>query len=116
MCKSMRINIQKFKKLVLPKFGWLISGLILALVPFQASTQIPNASQVLTKSIEYHDPDGLWGNKSLVISLAEKRPNGVVRNTQLTMDLQRESFQIDQKARQSSHHNRYHGRSSTNQS
>ena len=55
-----------------------------------------SADQLIQASIQYHDPHGIWSAKRWEIALAEKRPNGVVRNTSLTIDLQNEYYASEQ--------------------
>lgn len=44
-----------------------------------------SADSVIARSIRYHDPEGEWEVRSHRIQLAESRPDGTVRQTQLTL-------------------------------
>ncbi|MEN0002709.1 MAG: DUF6503 family protein [Bacteroidota bacterium] len=60
----------------------------------QAQTITPE--QLLAKSIEYHDPAGIWGKASIELQLTETRPGAKDRKTKLQIDLPRELFVLDQ--------------------
>lgn len=54
----------------------------------------PSASQVLERSIAYHDPVGLWGNARFDLQLRETRPDGTERQTRVQFDDTSSSFEI----------------------
>ncbi len=44
-----------------------------------------SADTLLSRSIRYHDPEGVWGTQSHLLQIAESRPNGSVRHTRLSL-------------------------------
>ncbi len=55
----------------------------------------PGATELLERSIEYHDPRGHWQDGRLRLALTESRPDGSDRTTGLLIDNRRGRFQID---------------------
>lgn len=55
-----------------------------------------SADSLLTRSINHHDPEGVWGSRSHLLQLAESRPNGNVRHTRLTLYPATEEFDMQQ--------------------
>ena len=51
---------------------------------------------LLEKSIQYHDPSGLWGKQVVKLQLKESRPNGTFRTTKVSIDPKQGSFVLDQ--------------------
>ena len=58
------------------------------------SAQVPTASFVVEKSIEYHDPQGLWDRARFRLSLKETRPDGSERQTRLLFHQPLDAFEI----------------------
>lgn len=61
-----------------------------------ANAQTLTATQLLEKSIQYHDPNGMWGKQMLVLNVEESRPNGPTRTTNLEIDLPKDWFKMTQ--------------------
>jgi len=55
------------------------------------------ASEVLSKSIAYHDPKGEWESGKFQLKLKESRPNGTFRETNIKLDNRQQSFELSQK-------------------
>jgi len=53
---------------------------------FLAFSQPLTSSEILDKSIEFHDPDGIWQNLRAKMVFEESRPNGPSRSTTLEID------------------------------
>ncbi len=53
-----------------------------------------SSADIISKSIKYHDPQGLLTSESLVFSLKEERPNGSDRMTTLNINIPAELIQI----------------------
>lgn len=70
----------------------LASALLSAVPTILPAAELPTASELLDRSIEYHDPGGSWGTSALELYLDETRPDGGVRKTDLLIDLPRETF------------------------
>ncbi|MDX1939768.1 MAG: DUF6503 family protein [Saprospiraceae bacterium] len=62
-----------------------------------SNAQTPLAQEILSKSIQYHDPQDKWGKEQLVLNLEETRPNGSIRYTRLEIDLSKDYFFLKQK-------------------
>lgn len=55
------------------------------------------ATEVLAKSIEYHDPKGKWEKGKFDLKLKESRPNGAFRETKLAINNEKQTFELSQK-------------------
>jgi len=75
--------------------------LIFGVIPALISAQAPSASDILTASIEYHDPKGVWEKSPHHITLKESRPGGGDRSSQIMLDIAGEHVRIE---RQSDEH------------
>ncbi len=75
-----------------------IQLLTIALLSFAAfaTAQTPTAPEILTKSIQYHDPQGNWGKQMLVLNVEESRPKGTPRMANLEIDLRNDGFKMTQ--------------------
>lgn len=62
-----------------------------------AQSNLLTAKEVLTKSIEYHDPKGKWENGKFDLKLKESRPNGAFRETELLINNKQQIFELSQK-------------------
>lgn len=58
--------------------------------------QTPSAQEILSRSIQYHDPQGTWGKVRLHFTLEESRPNGPTRQSQVEINLPESIFKISQ--------------------
>ncbi len=54
-----------------------------------------NSSDILARSIEYHDPQGNWSKLQQVLEFKETRPNGADRQTTVVIDNQRSYFKLN---------------------
>jgi len=64
-------------------------ALILAVVASSGpifATQTPSADELLRRSIERHDPGGLWGVASFELAIGETRPDGSKRLSTVSID------------------------------
>lgn len=57
----------------------------------------PTGEEVLERSIAYHDPEGVWGNRALGLTIAESRPDGKERTITLRLDPATERFEIERR-------------------
>lgn len=67
---------------------------VLALAMPAAAQEAPDAAEVLARSIEYHDPEGLWNRARFRLDIRETRPDGSERQTRLQFDNSKTSFEI----------------------
>lgn len=51
------------------------------------ANELPSASELLERSIRYHDPEGRWGSEPLELTLLGTRPGGPDRMTRIEIDL-----------------------------
>lgn len=58
--------------------------------------QSPTASEIVSNSIDYHDPQGKLLKKDVSLFLTETRPNGSDRKTEVSFNLKKEKFQMKQ--------------------
>lgn len=70
--------------------------LILFLISNIGSAQ-STASEIIAKSIAYHDPDGLLNSGTLELNLSETRPNGSDRQTKVWINEAKEFYKIESK-------------------
>ena len=56
--------------------------------------EAPAASEVLERSIAYHDPDGLWNRSRFRLEIRETRPDGGERKTRVQFDNSQNAFEI----------------------
>lgn len=70
--------------------------LFVFLFSFAAFAQSISATELLEKSIQYHDPKGIWGAEMHELFLRETRPGGADRTTTIRIDLNNSTFSIDQ--------------------
>ena len=66
----------------------------IALATTLAASEPPAASELLERSIAYHDPDNLWQTARFGLQIEESRPDGEVRNTRLQLSNALQSFEI----------------------
>lgn len=59
-------------------------------------SQTLSPAQLLEKSIQYHDPNGVWATQKHDLELKETRPNASDRETSVVIDLTNSFFEIDQ--------------------
>lgn len=64
------------------------------LYPFST---VPNANTIVSKSIEYHDPNHNWEQLQIHLNFVESRPNGTTRHTSVEIDNKRGNFCISRK-------------------
>lgn len=57
----------------------------------------PTGEEVLASSIAYHDPEGIWGNRALGLTIAESRPDGKDRTNKLHLEPAAERFEIERR-------------------
>ncbi|MFN7117529.1 MAG: DUF6503 family protein [Saprospiraceae bacterium] len=69
---------------------------VLVINILNSHAQTPSASTILQKSIQYHDPQGIWGKNKLALHIAESRPNGPTRNTKVEINLPESYFKMQQ--------------------
>ncbi len=62
-----------------------------------AAAQALSPSELIDKSIEYHDPEGKWGSGLLELQFEETRPGGTTRYSNVKMDIPGEYFSLWQK-------------------
>lgn len=78
---------------LLSSFGKLL--LLYSLVFLSASTAAQErAIDVINKSINYHDPDGILSQERLQMDFTETRPNGSDRQSNAIIDIQKEYTKI----------------------
>ncbi|MDF1696112.1 MAG: DUF6503 family protein [Saprospiraceae bacterium] len=53
-------------------------------------------TEIINKSIEYHDPKGKLFKKNVTLHLTETRPNGKDRKSKIHFHIKKERFQMDQ--------------------
>jgi hypothetical protein len=58
-----------------------------------AASVVTDSEKVLARSIDYHDPEGLWGREPLRLSFEESRPDGSMRKTKVLIDSHHERFE-----------------------
>lgn len=58
--------------------------------------QMPSATEVLNKSIQYHDPKNTWGAGMLTLKIEESRPDAPARMTHVEIDLTKDYFKMAQ--------------------
>lgn len=75
-----------YKKLILP------SAIILCSV--YSVAQKLNATAILEKSIQYHDPKGQWSSFNHIMEFVSERPNGPDRKSMVTIDNSRGYFNL----------------------
>ncbi len=56
--------------------------------------QLPTPQEVIEKSIDFHDPDRIWGKENLTIALREKRPDGANRTSKLKFNWSQSAFEL----------------------
>lgn len=61
-----------------------------------ATAQALTSAQLLEKSIQYHDPKGMWGKQMLMLDVKESSPDGSARMTNLEIDLTKDWFKMTQ--------------------
>lgn len=66
-------------------------------IAFHLHSQNISAEQIIEKSIEYHDPDGILLKKELNLDLIETRPNGADRNSTLVINIKKDRFELVRK-------------------
>lgn len=71
----------------------VLSGPLFAEVPAD-SVGVPAASDVVQRSIAYHDPRSRWGRARLTLSFRETRPDGSERRTRVQFHDGLDSFEI----------------------
>lgn len=71
-------------------------GIVLLCCLLTFSTFAQTASEVLAKSIAYHDPKGKWESGQFQLKLKESRPNGTFRETEIKLDNRQQSFELAQ--------------------
>ena len=62
---------------------------VLSVIAFFATDlkgQETTAKEILSRSIQYHDPDGDWQSLKATFFFEESRPDGSVRNTSMSLD------------------------------
>lgn len=74
--------------------------LILVLLPLtsqlNAIGQEIKAQQVLEKSIQYHDPKGIWSSFNHQLEFLSERPNGADRKSLVTIDNTKGFFKLEE--------------------
>lgn len=71
---------------------WLFASALLLAPASATPADLPSGSELLERSIRYHDPAGVWGSEPLGFRFDETRPGGGVRKTVVAVDLQAETF------------------------
>jgi len=64
-----------------------VSGCAPAEDPPADPVDLSDAQELLVRSLAYHDPAGQWPTYKGTLRFEEARPNGEVRNTQVTLDV-----------------------------
>ena len=62
----------------------------------QLKAQTLSASEIINKSIAYHDPNGKLVSNEVTLHLTETRPNGSDRKSEVRFNLKKEKFQLTQ--------------------
>lgn len=57
----------------------------------------PAAEDLLARSIAYHDPEGVWGERLLHLEILESRPDTAERTTRLTIDPTVPLFELERR-------------------
>lgn len=52
----------------------------------EAVREMPTAEEILSRSIAYHDPDGVWGEGGFAIEISSTRPLAGARQTRVVID------------------------------
>lgn len=73
--------------------SFLVATLILA-TSSVAAAQPPSATELLDRSIAYHDPGGRLLTEPLRLGLLEVRPEGAEERSEIVIDVQGERFEI----------------------
>lgn len=55
-----------------------------------------SADSLLSRSIQYHDPEGNWGTKAHMLQLGESRPGGGTRYTRISIYPDADTFDLQQ--------------------
>jgi hypothetical protein len=65
-------------------------------IPMLNQAQVLSPNSLVTRSIQFHDPQGKWENTPIELYLLEERPQGTDRHTIIGIDLYHQSFHLDQ--------------------
>jgi hypothetical protein len=65
-------------------------------MPHLGFSQSTEAETLLQKSIDYHDPSGKWKKGTFHLPIYESRPDGEYRLTDVTLDNQKQIFELAQ--------------------
>ncbi len=57
----------------------------------------PSPKKVLVRSIEYHDPEAVWGSRRLALEVLESRPDSSERTARFTFDPAGTLFELDRR-------------------
>lgn len=71
-------------------------GILLLCCLYTWNTYAQTAAEVLSKSIAYHDPKGVWESGKFKLKLKESRPNGTFRETEIKINNGQQSFELTQ--------------------
>ena len=75
------------------RYLWLALAFILSMGVSVAAEDAPDAEEVLARSIDYHDPQGLWAGSRFRLEIRETRPEGPDRKTRLQFDNSQNAFE-----------------------
>ena len=77
-------------------FRSLVTLFLLQFTILFISAQSISPSDVIAKSIEYHDPQGKLMKSNINLYLTETRPNGSDRKSEITFNIKKEKFGMNQ--------------------
>ncbi|MFT4566286.1 MAG: hypothetical protein ACI9FN_001241 [Saprospiraceae bacterium] len=78
----------------IPLTSFLIISLLSGLLPNMLLGQM-SATEVINRSIQYHDPKGILEDEKISMHFIETRPNGSDRKSDVTIDLAKELYIIN---------------------
>jgi len=79
---------------IIEHLALLLTGVLIGFLPFSVSGQI-DAHQLIQKSIEYHDPQGVLASKYVTMHFTETRPSGPDRQSDVSIDIPKEKYLIN---------------------
>jgi len=78
------------------RYTIIFTFVIFIFFPRAIYTQTLSASEIIEKSIAYHDPDGKLLKKNVTLKLIETRPNGSDRKSEVSFHIKKEKFKMNQ--------------------
>jgi len=78
------------------RFELILAFTVFLLIPQAINAQTLSASEIVEKSIAYHDPEGKLLKKKVTLQLIETRPNGSDRKSEVSFHIKKEKFKMNQ--------------------